>query len=223
MSRLILIRHGESMWNKADLFTGWVDVPLSEKGIQDAIAAGHAIRNIPFDRAFTSTLIRAQETLAIAMASHASGKTAVFLHPDNPKLNDWEAIYGEKALNQIIPVHISWHLNERMYGQLQGLNKAETRKEFGDEQVKTWRRSYAAAPPEGESLKTCAARTLPYFDREVLPCLQRGENILIVAHGNSLRSIIMSLDQLSEEEVIHLELTLGEPIQYTYESGKFLR
>lgn len=221
MSKLILLRHGESMWNNANLFTGWVDVPLTEKGIQEAISAGKKIQDISIDRAFTSTLVRAQETLAVALAFHKSGKTPVFMHPEDPKIHAWEIIYGEEAKGKIIPVHRAWQLNERMYGQLQGLNKAETKQKFGEEQVQVWRRSYTANPPKGESLKECAERTLPYFNEQIVPCLANGENVLIVAHGNSLRSILMHLNKLSEEEVVGVEVTLGEPMYYTYESGQF--
>lgn len=223
MGKLILLRHGESMWNKSNLFTGWVDVPLTEKGILEAINAGKKMQNDPIDVIFTSTLVRAQETLAIAMAYHASGKTPVFLHPHEGKLEKWAHIYSEKAQNKIIPVHRAWELNERMYGALQGLNKAETAEKYGADQVKIWRRSYDTAPPEGESLKTCAERTLPYFKKQILPLLQKGLNILVSAHGNSLRSIIMELDQLTKEEVVSLEITLGEPIYYSFEKGKIKR
>src|SRR5262249_7698623 len=148
---------------------------------------------------------------------HSSGKIPVFLHPEEKKIHAWETIYGEQAKKEIIPVHSAWQLNERMYGELQGLNKAETKAKFGEEQVQIWRRSYSVAPPEGESLKLCAERTLPFFNERIVPCLKKGENVLIVAHGNSLRSIMMSLNHLTEEEVVKLELTLGKPIQYQYE------
>lgn len=221
MSQLILIRHGESMWNSSNLFTGWVDVPLTVKGIEEAIDAGKRIQDTPIDHVFTSTLMRAKETLSIALAYHHSKKTPVFLHPDEEKISAWEKIYGEQAKKEIIPVHSAWQLNERMYGELQGLNKAETKLKFGEEQVQIWRRSYSTAPPSGESLKDCAARTLPYFNEKIIPCLAKGENVLIVAHGNSLRSIIMSLNQLTEEQVVSLEITLGQPIYYTYENDLF--
>ncbi len=221
MSQLILLRHGQSMWNNANLFTGWVDVPLTEKGIEEAIGAGKKIKDIPIDRAFTSTLIRAQETLALALAFHKSGKIPVFQHPEDPKIHAWETIYGKAAKENIMPVHLAWQLNERMYGELQGLNKAETKEKFGEEQVQIWRRSYAVAPPSGESLKECAERTLPYFNERIVPHLANGENVLIAAHGNSLRSILMHLNKLSEEEVVAVEVTLGEPMLYTYQSGQF--
>ena len=223
MSKLILLRHGESMWNNANLFTGWVDVPLTEKGIQEAIHAGKRLQHIEIDRAFTSTLIRAQETLAIALAFHKSGKTPVFMHPEDPKVHAWETIYGKAAKEKVMPVTRAWQLNERMYGELQGLNKTETKEKFGEEQVQIWRRSYAVSPPSGESLKECAERTLPYFNERIVPHLANGENVLIAAHGNSLRSILMHLNQLSEEEVVKVEVTLGEPMYYTYESGKFIK
>lgn len=160
-------------------------------------------------------------TLAIALASHGSGKTPVFLHPDDPRLSQWETIFGEEAKKHIIPVNIAWQLNERMYGELQGLNKLETKEQFGEEQVQIWRRSYDVAPPEGESLKTCAERTIPYFTNKVIPCLEKGENVLIVAHGNSLRSIVMHIEKLTRDQVLKLEMTLGKPVYYTYETGVF--
>lgn len=221
MGKLILIRHGESVWNLANLFTGWVDVPLSLKGIAEAMEVGKTIQDFPIDHAFTSTLVRSQETLAIALASHGSGKTPVFLHPDDPRLSQWETIFGEEAKKHIIPVNIAWQLNERMYGELQGLNKLETKEQFGEEQVQIWRRSYDVAPPEGESLKTCAERTIPYFTNKVIPCLEKGENVLIVAHGNSLRSIVMHIEKLTRDQVLKLEMTLGKPVYYTYETGVF--
>lgn len=222
MSELILMRHGESMWNQQNLFTGWVDVPLSQKGIQEAIDAGMRIKNDRIDVIFTSKLVRASETLAIALAYHEGGKVPVFLHEGEGKLEEWSKIYGEEAKKGVIPVYSAWQLNERMYGGLQGLNKAETMEKYGQEQVKIWRRSYDIAPPEGESLEACAARTLPYFQEKIVPCLKAGKNVLIAAHGNSLRSIIMSLENLSKEEVIHLELTLGEPLHYRYEHDSFV-
>jgi 2,3-bisphosphoglycerate-dependent phosphoglycerate mutase len=222
-SKLILMRHGESAWNKLNLFTGWVDIPLSQQGIQEAMEAGKQIQDEPIDVAFTSTLVRAQETLAIAMAYHRSGKVLTFLHPGEGKLEEWGKIYSPEAQSKTIPVYRAWQLNERMYGALQGLNKDEMRAKYGAEQVQIWRRSYDVAPPEGESLKICAERTLPYFDQEIIPHLKAGKTVLISAHGNSLRSIIMELDQLTEQQVVALELPLGRPIFYAYESGKFIK
>ena len=187
MALLVLVRHGESQWNLENRFTGWVDVPLTDKGRHEAERGGQALRGMRFDRAYTSELQRATETLDIILR--------VIAQPD-------------------IPIERDAALNERHYGDLQGLNKAETAAKFGAEQVQIWRRSYDVAPPGGESLKDTAARTLPYFERVIVPRLKAGENILVSAHGNSLRSIVMHLDRLSKEQVLELNLATGVPIVY---------
>jgi 2,3-bisphosphoglycerate-dependent phosphoglycerate mutase len=219
MAKLILMRHGLSAWNEQNLFTGWVDIPLSEPGIREAIEGGQKIRDIPIDVIFTSSLIRAQMTLALAMLQHSSKKVPVFLHPGQGKLEEWGKIYGEEAKQKTIPVFAAWELNERMYGQLQGLNKAETAKKYGAEQVQKWRRSFDTCPPGGESLAMTAQRALPYFKQKILPRLEKGENVLICAHGNSQRAIVMELDHLSKEEVVKLELATGVPIVYQFHKG----
>lgn len=215
--KLILLRHGQSIWNKENLFTGWVDIPMSEEGMEECVSAGKKIANIPIDVIFTSTLIRAQMTVPLALLHHKSGKIPVFIHPNQA----WSHVYSEEAQKQLIPVHCAQELNERMYGRLQGLNKAETAKKFGAEQVQKWRRSFDTAPPDGESLAMTAARTLPYFKTHIVPHLAKGQNVLIAAHGNSLRSIIMELDSLTKEEVVNLELATGDPVIYTYKDGKY--
>ena len=189
MATLILVRHGQSQWNLENKFTGWVDVPLTDNGRVEARRAGELIKplGITFDVAYTSVLVRANETLSIILE-----------------------ILGQKN----IPVIKDKALNERHYGKLQGLNKEETAKKYGEEQVKIWRRSYDVAPPEGESLKDTAARTLPYFDEHILPDLKTGKNVLIAAHGNSLRSIMMNLDKLTKEQILALELGTGVPVRY---------
>ncbi|MGH7965811.1 MAG: 2,3-bisphosphoglycerate-dependent phosphoglycerate mutase [Candidatus Binatia bacterium] len=193
MAQLVLLRHGESQWNLENRFTGWVDVPLSPKGEAEARQAGEKLQaaGIRFDLAFTSVLQRASQTLEIALD-----------------------VLGQSDL----PVEKDQALNERHYGDLQGLNKAETAKKFGDEQVRQWRRSYDIAPPGGESLKDTAARTLPYFEAKILPAVQAGQAVLVAAHGNSLRSIVMHLDQLSREQVLALEVGTGVPIVYDIEA-----
>ena len=223
MSKLIMMRHGQSQWNKMNLFTGWVDIPLSEEGIQESIKGGKHIKDIPIDIIFTSTLIRAIMTAMIAMNYHSSGKVPVILHPGEGKLEEWGEIYSEEAKKQCIPVLRAWELNERMYGELQGLNKAETAQRFGENQVKIWRRSFDVRPPHGESLELTAARSIPYFQNTIVPYLKEGKNVFISAHGNSLRSIIMSLDKLTKDQVIHLELATGAPIIYEYHGGNFTR
>ncbi len=222
LNRLILLRHGQSEWNKKNIFTGWVDIPLSEKGIAEAMEAGQQIKEIPIDRIYTSTLIRGTMTAMLAMAGHGSGKIPVILHPEG-KLAEWGKCFEPETEAELIPVTCAWELNERMYGELQGRNKQETREKFGAEQVKIWRRSFSTPPPGGESLEMTAARTIPYFESEIVPKLAAGQNVLISAHGNSLRSIVMDLDQLTEDEVLNLEIPTGKPIIYTYKQGKLSR
>lgn len=189
MSTLVLIRHGQSQWNLENRFTGWVDIPLTENGRAEARRAGKSLKalEIHFDAAYTSALSRAIETLSIVQSE-----------------------LGQEGL----PVLKDSALNERHYGDLQGLNKDETRKKFGESQVELWRRSYDAAPPGGESLKDTAARTLPTFESRILPDLKAGKNVLVAAHGNSLRSIVMFLDKLTKEQVMALEIATGVPIVY---------
>ena len=187
MGKLILLRHGESQWNLENRFTGWIDIPLTDKGREEAFRAGSRIANIPLDRGFTSVLIRAIESLEYAL--RGAGQSG-------------------------IPIEKDKALNERMYGDLQGLNKDETAKKYGAEQVHIWRRSYDIPPPNGESLKDTAARTLPYFRSKILPLVEQGKNVLVCAHGNSLRSIVMELDKLSPQEVLDLNLATGIPIVY---------
>ncbi|HSX10935.1 MAG TPA: 2,3-bisphosphoglycerate-dependent phosphoglycerate mutase [Chlamydiales bacterium] len=223
MTKLILLRHGQSIWNKKNLFTGWVDIPMSEEGMQEAIEAGKAIENIPIDVVFTSTLNRAQMTVPLALLHHKSGKIPVFLHPGEGKLDEWGHVYSEESKKQLIPVYIAWELNERMYGRLQGLNKAEMAAKFGAEQVQMWRRSFDVQPPDGESLAMTAARAIPYFQQRIMPRLEKGETVLISAHGNSLRAIVMHLDGLSKEEVVKLELATGKPLIYEKKNGQWRR
>ena len=218
-----MMRHGQSKWNELNLFTGWVDVPLSAKGIEEALEGGRKIRDFPIDVIITSTLVRAQMTAFLAMSVHSSGKVPVVLHAGEGKLEEWAHIFGKDAQENTIPVICAWELNERMYGELQGLNKAETAEKFGADQVKLWRRSYDIAPPKGESLKMTAARSIPYFEEKVIPFLKQGMNVFISAHGNSLRSIVMDLDLLTKEQVVALEIPTGEPIIYNFENGLFVK
>ena len=223
MSQLILLRHGQSEWNKRNLFTGWVDVPLSQEGIDEAFSAGDAIKDIPIDFIVTTTLMRAQMTAMLAMTRHSSGKVPVVMHAGEGKLEAWGKIHGHEAQAHVIPVIRCWELNERAYGELQGLNKAETAEKYGADQVKVWRRSFDVAPPGGESLAMTAERSIPYFEKAVAPLLEQGKNVLVCAHGNSLRSIMMDLDGLSKDQVVHLELATGIPVVYQYNSGSFVK
>ena len=223
MTKLIMMRHGQSLWNKLNLFTGWVDIPLSEQGIVEALNGGKLIKDIPLDIIITTTLVRAQMTAFLAMSQHLSGKVPVVLHPGGGKLEEWGKIHSPEAASQTIPVICCWELNERMYGELQGLNKAETAEKYGAHQVKLWRRSFDVRPPNGESLEMTAARSIPYFEEKIVPCLKEGKNVLVSAHGNSLRSIIMDLDKLDKEQVLSLEIPTGMPIIYDYQDGIFTR
>ena len=220
MTLLILLRHGQSVWNQKNLFTGWVDIPLSQRGIQEALAAGAIIKNLPIDYIFTSTLVRSLMTALLAMTNHLSQKIPYIVHEERP---DMSRIYSEKEALQMIPLFQSSALNERMYGELQGKNKQEVAELFGEEQVKLWRRSYRIAPPQGESLFDTGQRTLPYFQERILPLIQQGKNIFISAHGNSLRSLIMDLEKLTEEEVLSLELPTGKPIVYEWTEQQFTK
>ena len=223
MAKLVLIRHGQSLWNLHNLFTGWVDVPLSAQGVQEAIAAGKRLAEEKFDIIYTSTLIRAITTAMIVMSENREGKVPVIQKANAEKPNDWFKIYSPATEANTIPVFSAWELNERMYGELQGMNKEETAKKFGDAQVKIWRRSYDVPPPNGEALKNTAERTIPWFQENIEPKLKEGKNILVAAHGNSLRAIIMYLEKLSEAQVLELELKTGEPIVFTASGGTITR
>ncbi|MDJ0651671.1 MAG: 2,3-bisphosphoglycerate-dependent phosphoglycerate mutase [Simkaniaceae bacterium] len=220
-AKLILLRHGKSDWNQKNRFTGWVDVPLSKEGIIEAQKAGRAISHIPIDVIFISSLIRAQMTAMIAMTEHASDKTPILLHQGEGKFDAWAKIYDPKAKEQMIPVYQSWEMNERMYGTLQGRDKDKTREKFGADQVNIWRRSFDTPPPDGESLKMTADRSIPYFKNKIMPLLKEGENVLVSAHGNSLRSIVMYLDNLSKENVVTLEIPTGAPLCYSFEKERW--
>ncbi len=200
MPILALVRHGQSLWNLENRFTGWVDVPLTPAGEEEARQAGHRLAahdlgGASFHVAYTSALVRAQETLRL-LAETAGIE---------------------------VPVIRDQALNERHYGDLQGLDKKDTAERYGDDQVHIWRRSFATPPPNGESLKDTAARTLPFFDRAVMGDIRQGKNVLVVAHGNSNRAIVMRLDELSEDEVPGLELATGVPLVYELDEDGTVR
>tara|TARA_B100001559_G_scaffold320339_1_gene332196 strand:- start:627 stop:1226 length:600 start_codon:yes stop_codon:yes gene_type:complete len=196
MTLLILVRHGQSIWNAANLFTGWENIELSKKGILEAKKAAEELTKINFDSVFTSELIRAQKTAEIIIEGNSQTK---------PK----SIIYDLR-------------LNERHYGDLQGMNKDDARKEFGEEQVHIWRRSFDVPPPNGESLKMTAERTLPCFDELIMPELKSNKNVLVSAHGNSLRSIVMKLEGIDEKSIVKLEIPTGVPRIYSFENDSFI-
>lgn len=216
MATLILIRHGQSTWNAANRFSGWVDVPLSHIGRQEAIFAAKKLSPYQIDICFTSLLMRAMETTAICLTEcedNCGGKSPVFKHDaDDPDWHGWDNYHGNK--DEEIPIYLCRDLDERYYGDLQGLNKVEMVAKVGEEVVQLWRRSFSVRPPGGESLADTAARTIPFFKQRIMPHLLAGKQVLVSVHGNSLRSIIMYLDNLSESEVPNLELATGIPIVY---------
>ena len=205
MPRLLLLRHGESQWNLENRFTGWVDIPLSAKGEQEARTAGEKLIGYRFHKGYTSVLQRAIKTLDIVLG-----------------------VTGQKDL----PIERDQALNERHYGALQGKNKAEIGAQYGEAQLKIWRRSYDVPPPKdktdlnpegvSESLKDTAARTLPYFQSKIMPDVLAGKDVIVAAHGNSLRSIVMHLDNLTKEEVLELNIPTGAPLLYVYEGDKIV-
>ena len=197
MVTLVLIRHGQSLWNAENRFTGWTDIDLSKKGEKEAKEAGEKLENVAFDVVHTSALMRAQRTA--------------------------EIIIKHNKISQDIPTYKDERLNERHYGSLQGLNKTETAEKYGAEQVHIWRRSFDISPPDGESLKMTAERTLPYFKEDVLEHLDEGKNVLISAHGNSLRSIVMYIENISKEDIVKLEIQTGIPRTYEYENNTFTK
>lgn len=188
-TNLVLVRHGQSEWNKKNLFTGWKDPNLTDLGIEEAKKAGNLLkeRDLAFDIMFTSDLFRAQETGRIIL--------------DQMNLSHIEVVKDQS-------------LNERNYGDLAGLNKDEARVKWGDEQVHIWRRSFDIPPPGGESLKNTAERVLPYFNSEILPKIRESQNILVAAHGNSLRALVMELEKISSDEIVKLEIATGDPLTY---------
>lgn len=188
MPQLGIVRHGQSVWNKENKFTGWVDVSLSEKGMEEARQAGRLLAgSYHFDVAFTSALERAQKTLELILET--TGQTD-------------------------IPVIRDQALNERMYGDLQGANKDDMRARYGDEQVRQWRRSFDMAPPNGESLKDTYERVMPYYHQHIAPELNKGKHVLIAAHGNSLRALIMHLESMGPEDILKVEIPTGQPKIY---------
>jgi len=221
MAKLILIRHGQSLWNAENKFTGWVDVPLSKKGRTEAAIASSKLKDYRVSVCFTSKLFRAIETAIVVLTEVddiCDGKIPIIKHEIEDKdWHGWDKYKGSPE-NEL-PVYSTAMLDERYYGELQGLSKSETATKFGQEQVQQWRRSYSARPPGGESLEDTQKRVIPYFDIQILPYLQQGQNVLVVAHGNSLRSIIMKLENLSPEAVTKLELATGIPTVYEIASS----
>ena len=195
---LVLVRHGQSEWNAKNLFTGWKDPDLTHKGIEEAINAGKKINEygLSFSCMFTSALVRAQNTAKIIL---------------------------KEIEQEDIPTYQDKNLNERAYGSLTGMDKDEARQKFGSEQVQIWRRSFDTCPPDGESLKDTYNRVVPYFQKNILPRLADGKNVLVSAHGNSLRALVKLIENISENDIVKLEIATGQPIIYKYQDGKYTK
>ena len=195
---LVLVRHGQSEWNAKNLFTGWKDPDLTHKGIEEAVNAGKKINEygLSFSCMFTSALVRAQNTAKIIL---------------------------KEIEQEDIPTYQDKNLNERAYGSLTGMDKDEARQKFGSEQVQTWRRSFDTCPPDGESLKDTYNRVVPYFQKNILPRLADGKNVLVSAHGNSLRALVKLIENISENDIVKLEIATGQPIIYKYQDGKYTK
>jgi 2,3-bisphosphoglycerate-dependent phosphoglycerate mutase len=220
VATLALVRHGQSQWNLENRFTGWVDVPLSAKGRQEASSAGKKLKDIRFDTIYVSHLMRAIQTMHYILLELSDERIPILYHEDG-RIHAWEHYAGPREKE--IPIYQSVDLAERYYGDLQGLNKAETMKKYGEAQVHLWRRSYDVNPPRGESLKDTCERTIPYYKKNIEPELQANKNVLIVAHGNSLRSITKYVETISDEEIPKVEIPTGVPIVYTFDSQMKVR
>jgi len=206
MGRLILMRHGQSVWNAERRFSGWIDVPLSRLGVDEALAAGLLLHGKEIHRLYTSDLVRSSSSATLALVDHEQTPIPVE-----------HGCSGQRT----IPWVRSFALRERHYGLLQGKKKDNAILEHGEEQVRVWRRGYDTPPPGGESLAMTSQRVVPYFNQEIEPHLERGETVFICAHGNSLRALCMELDALSPEQVQNLEIPTGIPLFYLYEGGQW--
>lgn len=215
MSQLILVRHGESRWNSTGRFTGWVDVPLNEQGIQESLAAAQRLKNIPVHVGFVSKLKRAQDTLNMILAHQQ--RTGIFLHTGEKK-QEWYSCDHHTEKTEIL-VHTTTLLNERYYGTLQGLYKQDVRKRYGEKQVVEWRRGYTARPPGGESLHDVYKRVIPFFLKNIVPKLREQKNVIVASHGNTIRVILKYLEKISQQQLPNLNLPFGDPLVYEYRNG----
>ncbi|MEN9558612.1 MAG: hypothetical protein RL141_981 [Candidatus Parcubacteria bacterium] len=220
MASLVLVRHGESRWNLADRFTGWVDVALSERGIEEAGRVAAHCKKFNYAAAFTSRLTRAQQTLLIILARQK--RTGIFQHEPAHGFERWIRA-SNQLRNDDIPVYASHALNERFYGALQGMKKREVATQFGKEQAHAWRRGFHDAPPKGESLAHAYARMKPILIRHILPRVRNGQDVLVVAHGNTLRAAIKYLEHISDNDIAFIDLPDAAPLVYTSRGKHFVR
>ncbi|KKG31384.1 MAG: histidine phosphatase family protein [Methanosarcina mazei] len=222
---LILVRHGEPGLKPGERLSGWIDIPLSRKGIEEALECSKALENIEIDIAFASDLVRTQETLFIILSGQK--KTGVVVHEQTdtkviPEKLDWYS-YPEKLGEDLIPVYTTPALNERYYGKLQGRKKQKMEEKYGTEQVANWRWNFEPGPPEGESLKAVYERTVPYFRKKVMPALEGGKNVLICAHQSSLRALVKYIEDISDKDIREVKLSTGELAIYHFSEGKLIR
>lgn len=239
MSYLILVRHGESGWNVDGRFGGWVDVPLTGRGIEEALLCAAELEEIDLDFAFTSKLVRAQETLFLILSKQK--KIGVFVHQEAGAREDRveedriaseesrsdkkenRYAYPPKTEKNLIPIYSSEALNERYYGILQGKKKDKMKEKYGEEQILHWCRSFDEGPPGGESLKDIYRRAVPYFEKEIIPVLQAGKNVIVCAHQNSLRALIKHIEGISNEDIRKIRLANARPVIYTFSGGRLVR
>ncbi len=205
---LILVRHGESLWNLKNIFTGWVDVGLSCKGVEEAYCAGEKLKDVPIDVIFTSKLLRAERTAELIYEKNCMASKRVLYRE------------GQGEFLNMLPLKRTETLNERHYGDLQGLDKDVAREKYGKEKVHIWRRSYDTPPPKGESLKDTCNRVLPYFKSDIEPCA-KNKVVLVAAHGNSLRALIKELEGISDSDIVNYEINTAEIKSYIYKGNRW--
>ncbi len=225
MGHLILVRHGEPGLKPEDRLAGWMDIPLSRKGIEEALECSVELEKFELDLAFASNLVRTQETLFIILSGQK--KKGIIVHEtgnveDSEKIN-WYSSYPEKLGKNLIPIYLTPLLNERYYGKLQGRKKQKMEEKYGAENLSTWRWNFEPGPPEGESLKTVYERAVPYFDEKILPAVKEGKNVLICAHQGSLRALVKHIEQISGEDIRKIRFSTGEFARYKYSEGKLIR
>lgn len=225
MGHLILVRHGEPGLKPGDRLSGWIDIPLSSKGIEEALECAKALENIEIDLAFASNLVRTQETLFIILSGQK--KTGIFVHERTESKESSEKLewysYPEKLGENLIPIYTTPALNERYYGKLQGRKKQKMEEKYGAEQVSRWRWNFEQGPPEGESLKAVYERAVPYFQKKIMPTLKDGKNVLICAHQSSLRTLVKYIESISDEDIREVRFSTGELAIYNCSEGKLVR
>lgn len=219
MSRLILVRHGQSKWNLSNRFTGQIDVSISHRGVGQCLYLGERIKSIHLDCAFSSCLNRSKETLSIILSQ--TERSGIYI---DESLGGPQVKKAKKYVSRLtdIPIYTNCLLNERHYGSLEGMDKNQAREKYGEEKVFSWRRSFLAKPPQGESLEDVFHRTVPFFKKRIVPLLRKGKNVIVSAHGNSLRAIIKYIENISEEKISFLEIYTGQMIVYHFEKNKFI-